>query len=105
MNISTILSRFAFALTLFSLAGCTTLHFDRGEPLRTPAAKSQSSWHHNVLFDLYELSDPVKPAQVCGNTDWASVKVENSLVNNVASSMTNLFGPIWYPQTVTVSCR
>jgi hypothetical protein len=85
------------------VSGCTTIHFDNGQQLATNNVTTQK-WHHNVVFSLYELSEPVNLDKECVSAPWASVKTEKTFINGLAASVTNSIGPIWYPKTVEVTC-
>lgn len=89
-------------LCLVAASGCSTIHFDKGEPVL--AQKKTENWHHNFAFSLYEGSSVVNLSNECGKTEWVSVKTEKSFINGLASGAVNLAGPIWYPKTVEVSC-
>mgnify|MGYP000409786742 CR=1 FL=1 len=93
------------AIFVILLSGCTTIHFDRNENLDLNATKSET-WHHNIVFSLVEVSDPVNLKQECGDQEWSSVKTELSFLNGLASGITGIVVPyIWYPKTVEVSCN
>lgn len=92
-------------LLTLSLSGCSTIHFDRGQPVDPRLTDSQKTWHHVIAADLVEVSDPVNPQARCGQRSWQSVKTETTFFNGLASSLVNVFGPIWYPQTVVVECN
>lgn len=85
------------------LSGCYTIHFDKsGEPV---SGVEYEQWHHNLAYDLYELSDPVNPQEVCGDQNWSSVKTEVSFVNGLAGIVGTMILPIWYPKTAAVTCE
>lgn len=92
----------ASLLLLGALSGCTTIYFDKGKDVRSTVVTE--SWHHNFAFGLYEGSSPVNLKRECGDKPWVSVKTEESFLNGLASAAT-IFGSIWYPQTVEVSCK
>lgn len=83
--------------------GCTTIYFDNGEG--TASGAKTEKWHHNVALALVEVSEPVVLAEECQNEDWASVKTELTFINGLAATVGNVFGPLWYPKTVTVECK
>ncbi len=92
----------ALAVTLSS--GCSTVYFDKG-PGVIPTDVSER-WHHNIAFDVYELSAPVDPKQDCGNKSWVSVKTERSFLNFLAAAPVNSVVPfLWYPRTVEIGCK
>jgi len=89
-------------ISICLFASCTTIHFDNGNESGEP--KSQK-WHHNFGLGLYEGSQPVNLENSCPDQDWSSVRTQVSFINSFAGSLVNFAGPIWYPKTVTVSCR
>lgn len=93
----------ASLLLLGALSGCTTIYFDKGKDLRSTTVTEQ--WHHNFALSLYEGSAPVSLKQACGDKPWVSVKTEDGFLSSLASGATKIFGPIWYPKTVEVSCK
>jgi hypothetical protein len=86
------------------LGGCSTIYFDRQNPVPAPSY-TVAKWHHNFALDLYEGSAPVNLRESCTQRPWVSVKVTETFLNGLASTGANLFGPIWYPRTVEVGCR
>jgi hypothetical protein len=86
------------------LSGCTTIHFDRNATIDLDATKTEK-WHHNALLALVEVSEPVNLTEECGEQAWSSVKTELSFVNGLLSGIVNQFAPLWYPKTVTISCK
>jgi hypothetical protein len=86
-----------------ALSGCTTIYFDKGKNVK--ATEVTEKWHHNFALGLYEQSPPVNPKRECGSKAWVSVKTEESFLNGLAGGAVNLFGPIWYPQTVEIACK
>ncbi len=86
------------------LSGCTTIHFDRSDTMDLNATQ-KTSWHHNAFLALAEISDPVNLEQKCGEQEWTSVKTELTFMNGLASGFINQIAPLWYPKTVTVSCK
>ncbi len=89
-------------LTSF-LNGCSTIYFDNGAV--SSDVTTQEKWHHNILFALIEVSDPVNLKNECGNSDWSSVKTELTFLNGLTSFIPNLIVPLWSPKTVEVSCK
>ena len=92
------------AIFVILLSGYTTIHFDRNENLDLNATKSET-WHHNVVFALVEVSDPVDLEKECGDKEWSSVKTELTFINGLVSGIVNSIAPLWYPKTVEVSCN
>jgi hypothetical protein len=96
----------ASLLLLSTLSGCSSMvvHFDKGRAVQNTTVTEH--WHHNFVFALYEASPPVNLKEECGDMSWVSVGTHLSFVNGLASfALNTLFGPIWYPRTVTVSCK
>ncbi len=91
------------AMMFMAVTGCSTIHFDKSAPVTAPATTSQ--WHHNFVLALVEGSEPVDVKKECGQQSWSSVKTELTFANGISSIPANLFLPIWYPKTVTVTCH
>ena len=85
------------------VSGCTTIHFDNGQQAEASTI-NVAKWHHNLAFALYEYSEPVNLDAECGSAPWVSVKTEQTFVNGLAASATNIIAPIWYPKTVELTC-
>lgn len=91
-------------LTVVLVSGCTTIHFDKGEP--TQAKKTTQLWHHNFALSLYEGSSVVDLSKECTSSEWSSVKTELTFINGLSSGViNNTVGPLWYPKTVEISCK
>lgn len=88
---------------MICLSGCTTINFENGTA--SNEAFETEKWHHNVALGLVEVSDPVNLEEECSNKDWERVQTELSFINGLASGVVNVFAPIWYPKTVSVSCK
>tara|TARA_B100001250_G_C19604038_1_gene701924 strand:- start:112 stop:471 length:360 start_codon:yes stop_codon:yes gene_type:complete len=116
MKIKLILS----LLALFA-AGCSTIQFnntgansDKSLELEKNGLNNDpltSSWHHNMVLSLIEVTDPVDLAAECeaskgSQAEWATVKTEHTFINGLASLVVNAFLPInlWTPMTVEVDC-
>ena len=92
------LKALALALGLAALSGCFHIKYTRNQP---PApVPNFDQWHHNMVFALVEVSDPVNVSQACPN-GFAMVEYQMTFVNGLISFLT---GPIWEPSTVTVTC-
>lgn len=94
---------------LATLSGCTSIHFDNGKAGRLASFEEPQvgKWHHNVVFDLIEVSSPVDLERECKNGEWASVETERSFMDGLAAFGANLFMPVpvWHPKTVRVHCQ
>ncbi|MFW2404952.1 MAG: Bor/Iss family lipoprotein [Gammaproteobacteria bacterium] len=97
--------RISLVLAAVMLAtGCTKIHFDQAAPVAEDAEMSQSAWHHNMVFSLVEVSQPVDLGSTCGSNDWESVKTETSVLNGLIGWIPYV-SAIWTPKTVTVQCE
>ena len=103
------------------VTGCSTIQFNN-EGARTNESLEleknglnnkplTSSWHHNIVLSLIEVTDPVDLAAECQagdglNSEWATVKTENTFLNGLAGFVVNAFLPLnlWTPMTVEVDC-
>jgi hypothetical protein len=86
------------AVTAF-LSACSTIHFSNGNVAAEDT--SYSSWHHNAIFDLIEVSAPVDLSQSCPDGRWAMITTELSFVGGLASAITY---SLWTPWSVAFSC-
>ncbi len=93
----------AIAMVSLASVGCSTIHFDKSAPVA--ATPTQTQWHHNFAFALYEGSQPVDVKSACGQQSWTSVTTELTFLNGLASAPANLFVPAWYPKTVSITCN
>lgn len=71
----------------------------------TSNTKTHSKWHHIVVLDLIEASDPVNLKKECATGKWISVETQKSFWNIISGFIVNFIAPIWYPQTVTITCE
>ncbi len=86
------------------MSACTTIHFDKRD--EAPTGQAVEKWHHNVALALVEVSDPVDLKGQCQDKEWASVKTEFSFINGLAQFAVSAILPgVWYPKTVTISCK
>ena len=92
------------------ICGCTKMHFDNGPILNNSSVSDNKEtiekWHHNFLFDSWEVSDSVNLSKHCNNSEWESVKTEISFLNALSRFPQEILQlPIWYPKTVTILCK
>ncbi len=86
-------------VSTLALGACSTTVFEKGGAGSGSVAEK---WHHNWVFDLYEGSAPVNLDEMCDGKDWQQVQIEESFLNGLA---TMIASPIWFPDTVTVTCK
>jgi len=99
------MKKIILTLVPFLLFSCHTIHFDN---VANPNYSNNkiNKWHHNIILDLIEMSDPVDLKKECHGQQWKSVKTERTFLNGLATSVANVFiGPLWYPKTVEISCH
>lgn len=83
-----------------AVASCYRIKYTTNQ---TPAAApNYDQWHHNMIFGLAEISDPVNVPQACPN-GIAGVENQQTFVNGLVTWLT--LGFIWEPTTVTVRCK
>ncbi len=88
-------------LSTFALSACSTIVFEKeGASLSGSVVKK---WHHNWVFDLYEGSAPANISRLCEGKGWEQVQIEESFWNALLVGF--ISAPIWYPDTVTVTCE
>ena len=85
---------------LITSAACSTIVFENSEQ-ELAATKTNESWHHIWIFDLYEGSNPINLEAECGKKGWKSVQTETSFMNGFAETFTS---PVWHPETVQITC-
>ena len=86
------------------------MHFDNGSIANNSSVSDNKEtiekWHHNFLFDAWEVSDSVNLSKHCNNSEWESVKTEISFLNALSRFPQQILNlPIWYPKTVTILCK
>lgn len=86
------------------LSGCTTIHFDKDNNVE-PSTSQIHKWHHNIIFGLAEVSEPVNLEQECQDKEWTSVQTELSFIDGFTTLIVNSFAPLWYPKSVEISCK
>ncbi len=87
-------------VSTLALGACSTTVFENdGAGLSGSVVEK---WHHNWVFDLYEGSGPVNLDEMCDGKDWGQVRIEESFLNGLATMVAS---PIWFPDTVTVTCE
>ncbi len=91
------------AIAIILLSGCTTIHFDRDNTIYLDAVKVEK-WHHNMVAEIIEVSDPVRLDQECGDKQWSSIQTEETFFDGLIKIIINQVAPIWAPKTVTISC-
>ena len=109
------------ALLALLATGCSTIQFnntgansDESLGLEKNGLNNDpltSSWHHNIVLSLIEITDPVDLAAECeagsgSESEWATVKTENTFINGLAGLVVNAVLPLnlWTPMTVEVDC-
>jgi len=84
---------------LVGLTGCFHFHYiTEDEPLSPPAMEA---WHGNLIFGLFEVSDPVEVPRLCP-AGYGRIDSEMTFLNGLVSAVTFR---IYDAQTVTVACR
>jgi len=74
-----------------TLTGCFHIRYTNDGP--ASAEPAQSSWHHNVVFGLVEISEPENVTKACPNS-FGLVKSEQSFVAGLVSAITlNIYTP------------
>ena len=103
------MKKIAFIFLIMTLAGCSTIHFNRSNTTTTNAITLEK-WHHIGAFRLVEFSDPVNLEKQCAKMNWQSVKVEQGFLAGLVSGITSItvgqlnLGPIYSPWNVDISC-
>jgi hypothetical protein len=95
------------ALLALSLYGCSTIHFVNGPEPAASLRTTDTRWHHTVLLQLIEVSDPVNLRQLCGGQGWARVTTERRPLNLLAGYLDTLLidFDLWEPWNVDYACR
>jgi len=97
------MNRLFAIVAVLSLTGCTTIYFENNTQAEQPSTDILERWHHNSVFALVEVSDPVNLSNECEGADWATVKSETSFINGLIGWIPYV-GIFWTPKTVTVQC-
>lgn len=98
------------------LPACSTISFTNGPVDANVSLGSESNWHHNMWFSLYEASDPVDLKQRCVGRDWVRITTHKSFFNGLAGGIDSavlglrvggvIVGiDIWDPWTVAYECK
>ena len=87
-----------FAALLAGATGCFHVNYVTDKP--AAPSPEYDDWHHDLIFGLAELSDPVDVPKICPK-GYARIESEMSFVNGLVQVIT--FN-IYNPQTVTVTC-
>lgn len=85
-------------LVLALTSGCFHITYTTHKTAETVPAYDQ--WHHNVVFGLAEVSDPVNVTQICP-AGPAVVDNQVTFVNGLVQFLTI---SIYNPSTVTETC-
>jgi len=89
------------ALVIVSIAtsACQTITFRRSTG---SSWVKHEQWHSSTLYGLVEASDPVEPADICGDDmEWHEVKTKETLGSALISGW---IGILWDPTGVEVTC-
>lgn len=97
-------SKLVLLFTVCCLTGCSSITFTRSGFVPQPYDMRHEKWHHVLFLNLYEYSEPINIRKECRGAGWSSVKTEVTPANFFATIAGNLLGPIWYPQTVEITC-
>lgn len=93
---------FFILLVTLVVAGCSTIEFVDTTQVRS--FESYESMHHNLVYSLIEISDPVDLRQC--ESGWQSVVVEDSVLTVIVGNLDSFFIGIdvWDPWAVTIHC-
>jgi len=61
-----------------------------------------SEWHHDAVFGLAEVSDPVDLGKRCDGRAWATVEVQETFVQGLVSAVTY---SLYNPWNVSYACQ
>lgn len=83
---------------LLGIAACFHVNYVTSKP--AAPSPEYDSWHHDLIYGLAEISDPVDVPKICPN-GHARIESQTSFVNGLVEFLT--LG-IYNPQTVTITC-
>jgi hypothetical protein len=100
------------AVAALACTGCSVIHFKNGE---VPGdAKTREEWHHNLAFNLWEVSSPVDMTTRCPEGKWSLITTKVTFLNGLAGLADDALTAgimrgaggvdIWDPQTVAWEC-
>jgi hypothetical protein len=76
------------SLTALTLSGCFTMHIENGAPVDpNSAGRSVNEWHHDIVFGLAEISQPINLGEKC-ESGWLEVKNEKSFIQGLIGALT-----------------
>lgn len=91
---------FILLMMACAVSGCSTIYFERGA--RSSRQLTFGEWHHDAVFGLVEVSDPVDMNQRCETKDWSAIKVEKTFVQGLVGMVTY---SLYDPWDVSFSCK
>lgn len=89
-----------FLASTFLTLGCASTVLTLEQP--NGFDREITKTHHIALWGFWEISDPVRPDQICGTAQWTKISTQFGLVGVAAGILTS---GLYTPATVVVSCR
>ena len=71
------------------MSACSTMNFVNGPVLGDTVKREQ--WHHDALFRLIELSQPINVSYFCDDKQWEKITFELNTPNVLASAFLTHF--------------
>lgn len=97
------MKKFLLAMVLsMILTGCHTMHFTQNGQIGSYTEEKTEKYHHQLIYELIELSQPVDVNEYCSDNNWQSVKTERSFVNGLIGM---LGGAIYQQTSAAVACK
>ena len=87
--------------------GCYTTVYQFGQPPVMPSSTYWETWHHQLLFALVEISDPVDLVRACPQGSVSEIREKVSFLNGLVTGVIRaaLFGfPLWNAREVSAWC-
>ena len=99
MKIKNIVKTIAVVSFGLAISGCHKMYFHNGANSAAPLTTKRL--HHELVYELIEMSQPVNMSAMCGGKDWATVEVERTFLNGLITGLQPVYGQ-W---TVQQACK
>lgn len=86
-------------IATLTLSSCSTISFVADK--NANESYETSEWHHNIIYGLVEISNPVNVSQTCKN-GFSAIRTERTFLNSLVGGIA---GNIYNPMTVSMSCK
>lgn len=98
-------------ILLLGLGGCSHLTVYSSTDNNVDTYQT-NRWHHNLVFESLEVSDPLDPDEVCQGGRWHSISTQHSYASvPLTVALLPFFGPsalgtgLWTPSRIAIECH